>query len=300
MKLSFDSNNVTVTEFGVGQDNGDEYVFALVPVNADVQTALCDMAEETCHAMRQHSEGAIQYEPSEKYDSTEYLYLATDDPMAVSLRNLHDSENLPIQSSALADPHSISCYFARLTDNQGRRLTALRRATQFKGVLKKKLVQIADDTLQLVEDKIFKLDNDFDLLIDSENVHILRPSAFEAMGKLKEAILAAMPPNVNHIQQSIPFVNFGNVRDYASQRPRAARYLASIRTQNLRGIERSALQTLCEKSGVELEVNNGKLMVNEKYILDFLEVLDRRRYVDELDPNTPAPYKATSRQKIVP
>ncbi|MDQ7088940.1 MAG: hypothetical protein Q9Q13_14270 [Acidobacteriota bacterium] len=55
-------------------------------------------------------------------------------------------------------------HFARLTDNKNRRLTALRRASQFKGVLKKRLIRWLDDTLKIIEDSVFKLDNDFDLL----------------------------------------------------------------------------------------------------------------------------------------
>ena len=216
--------------------------------------------------------------------------------------DLHKAENFPIEGDALKDPQKLSSYFVRLTDHQERRLTGLRRASQFKGLLKKKnqLMRVVDDTLQIVEEEVFRLDNDFDLLIDSENFHILRPNAFEAMGKLNEAILDVVPTNVNHIQQSIPFLDFENVESYASQRPRAARYLASIRSQNLRGINRSALQALCKKTGVELKADRGKLTVNERYILDFLEVLDRRRYVDELDPKTPECYGAASRKKIVP
>src|SRR2546426_481228 len=81
------------------------------------------------------------------------------------------------------DPATVFCYFARLTDSKGRRLTALRRATQFKGVLKSRLLRLVTDSLKLVEDHIFKLDRDFDLLIDSANVHILRPSGFEFAGE---------------------------------------------------------------------------------------------------------------------
>ena len=40
MKLDFDLEKVTVTEFGVGRDDGDGQTFIAVPVDADVQTAL--------------------------------------------------------------------------------------------------------------------------------------------------------------------------------------------------------------------------------------------------------------------
>ena len=302
MNLNFDINNVTVAEFGVGYDDGDRSKFVLVPVGGSVQAALQKMIETTWHTMRQNSEEPSQYEPSEKHAGTEYLYMATSNQMGASLLDLHKAENLQIEADALKDPQQISSYFVRMTDHQERRLTGLRRASQFKGLLKKKnrLIRVVDDTLQIVEEEVFRLDNDFDLLIDSENLHILRPSAFEVMGKLKDAILDAVPTNVDHVQQSMPFINFEDVRSYASQHPRAARYLASIRLQNLTGIDSSALQELCKKTGVELKATNGQLNVTKEHIMDFLEVLDRRRYVDELDPNTLESYRAASRQKIVP
>lgn len=51
------------------------------------------------------------------------------------------------------------------------------------------------DALKLVEDRVFNLDTDFDLLIDPQRVHILRPSGFEFAGQLQGAILDAVPKN---------------------------------------------------------------------------------------------------------
>ena len=307
MNLNFDINNIKVTEFGVGYDNGEHSKFVLVPVDEAVQVALQKMVETTWDTMRQNAEEPLQsvqseYEPSEKHAGTEYLYMATSNQMGAMLFDLHKAENFLIEIEALNEPQKLSSYFVRLTDRKKRRLTGLRRASQFKGLLKKKnrLMRVIDDTLQIVEEEVFRLDNDFDLLIDSESFHILRPSAFEVMGKLKEAILNAVPTNINHIQQNIPFVDFENIRSYASNHPRAAKYLASIRSQNIQGIDRSALQKLCKKTDIEFETTNGRVTINEKHILGFLEVLDRRRYVDELDPNTPESYRAASREKIVP
>ncbi len=62
-------------------------------------------------------------------------------------------------------------------------------------------------------DKVFKLDNDFDMLADDEGVSILRPSGFEFVGQLKEAILAAAPANVKLIQNDLPFVDFASIRN---------------------------------------------------------------------------------------
>src|SRR5207249_6673088 len=106
------------------------------------------------------------YEASEKHGGEEYLYLPLDDDLSAPLKALHEAVNLDPAANALEDPGQVFCYFTRLTDAKGRKLTALRRATQFKGVLKNRLIKFGDDTLRNIEDRVFKLDTEFDLLID--------------------------------------------------------------------------------------------------------------------------------------
>jgi type I restriction enzyme R subunit len=178
MNLNFDIGNVTVTEFGVGRDDGNEQTFVAMPVDAGVQGALGEMVQATWDAMQKDEDGPAKYEPSEKHGSTEYLYLPLDDELAASVRELHEAESLNIDAAALTEPTDVFCYFARLTDKSKRRLTALRRATQFKGVLKSRnrLIRMLDDTLTIIEDSVFKLDNDFDLLVDGTLHRIHRRS----------------------------------------------------------------------------------------------------------------------------
>jgi hypothetical protein len=186
-----------------------------------------------------------------------------------------------------------------LTDVNGRRLTALRRASQFKGILKSRLVQLFSDALKLVEHNVFKLDNDFDLLIDAKAVHILRPSGFEFAGRLQEAVLAAVSGNVEKIRNAIKFVDFSSVEEYAKKRPRAARYLASIQAdETTKTIDKAALIRFCKSNEVLVKSSNGKLVVPEDQLMDFLEVLDKRRYEVKLTKNPSEKYRATGRQKI--
>lgn len=301
MNLDFDIGNVTVTEFGVGRDDGDEQTFVAVPVDAGVQDALREMVQATWDAMQKDKDGPAKYEPSEKHGSTEYVYLPLDDELAASVRELHEAESLNIDAAALTDRTDVFCYFARLTDNSKRRLTALRRATQFKGVLKSRnrLVRMLDDTLTIIEDSVFKLDNDFDLLVDGTKVHILRPSGFEFAGKLQQAILAAVPKNIKAIQKDLAFVEFDGIEAYARKHPRAARYLASIRGQEeTRNIDKSLLKKLCKETGVEVTESKGKISITSGHEMGFLEVLDRRRYEVNLVRKNPERYRAGSRRKI--
>jgi ribosomal protein L12E/L44/L45/RPP1/RPP2 len=301
MNLEFDLSNVVLTEFGVGLDDGNGQTYVAVPVDASVQTALREMVQATWDAMQQVDDGPAKYQPSEKHGSTEYLYLPLSDDLASAVRELHNAANLAMDGHALGHPDSVFCYFARLTDNKGRRLTALRRATQFKGVLKSKnrLVRMVDDTLQIIEDTVFKLDNDFDLLIDAKNVHILRPSGFEFAGKLQQAIMEAVPKNIEAIRKDLPFVDFDGIEAYAREHVLAARYLASIRGQaETKNIDKAALKKLCKNTGVEVTESKGKILVAHGHEMGFLEVLDRRRYTVELVKGEPERFKAASRRKL--
>src|SRR5438552_3241836 len=229
MPLAFDLQNATATEFGVGRDEVQGQVFVLVPVDTSVQTALVEMARATWSAMAKLDDNPPEYEASEKHASSEYLVVPLDTDLATVFRQLHQAENLPLSAAALSDPKDVFCYFARMTDGQARRLTAVRRATQFKGVLHSRgLMRFLDDALRIIDDNVFRLDTDFDLMVDAEAVHILRPSGFEFVGQLQDAVLAAAPTNVKAVRKDLHFVDFTVIEDYATKHPRAARYLASI------------------------------------------------------------------------
>jgi Domain of unknown function (DUF4868) len=299
MTVVFDFKTVAATEFGVGLEEGDGQEFVLVPVDPSVQTALGEMAVTTRNEMNEIDDPPSPYEPSQKYASIEHLYLPLDNDMAANVRALHQANNLPVNGKVMSNPSNVFCYFARIIDGKKHRLTAVKRATTFKGMLKSRLVQFITDALRLVPDKVFKLDNDFDLLADDEGVSILRPSGFEFVGQLKEAILGAAPANVKVIQSDLPFVDFSPIQEYASKHPRAARYLASIRVQKeARNVDKASLLKLCENTGVKVQEIKGKLIVDDASVMDFLGVLDRRLYQVELVKGSPESFRAANRRKI--
>jgi hypothetical protein len=299
MAFAFNFDSIDITEFGVGSDNGDGRTFSLVAVDEKVQKALQEMVEATREQLNKAGANPAQYEPSDKYASLEHLIVPLDDDLAESLKTLHQTNNYPFDCSTLDTPGGVFCYFARLQDTDGKRLTGVRRASQFKSTLSKKLLSWFDDSLKVVERNIFRLDMDFDLLIDENNIHILRPSGFEFVGQLKEAILAAVPTNIEEIKSQVDFIEFDSIQEYASTHPRAARYLASIRTfGEANNISKNKLKDACAQLGVEIGEEEGKIMVDNKNIMGFLEILDRRRYEIELVDGEPEQFRAASRSKL--
>jgi hypothetical protein len=292
----FDFLNVTHTEFGVGWHDDS---FTLIPVDAGVQQVLGTMAQKTLAEIGQFRDELRSYEPSEKYSSCERLYVPIQHENAKCLRSLYDAVNIPTDDRFALEPSDIAFYFGRFVDGAGRRLTAIHRATQFKGVLKVRLISLVTNSLRLIKDRVFKLDEKFDIIIDSAQVYILSPSAFEALGKMKEAILAAAPRNLEEIKQQIPFINFDGLGEYVTKHSRAARYLASILgEQRAVGIDSTLFKHLCEKTGVVFREDNNKITVEPGYEMAFLEVLDRRRFEVELVNGTPEKYRAANRAKL--
>ena len=297
MTFDVEHVNLPLTQFGVGTNTTNGPRFVIVPTSVDVKEVLHKGALATWKAMQK--EESQLYDPADKFGSIEYLHLPLSDAMASVFRELHEAENIEPDATSLADPSVVSCYFARFIDSSQRRLTALRRASQFKSLGSRPLVSWISDELRIVEDPVFKIDSDFDILLDSASVHILRPSAFEFLGNLRQFILAAVQENSESIGTELSFLNMSAIQEYAAQRPRAARYLASIRSRGwARGIDRDRLEELCESCGVDIVECDGSICVSANHIMGFIEILDRRRYEIGLVADAPEQFRAASRQRI--
>jgi hypothetical protein len=302
MNLNFDIENVKTTEFGVGRYIGSDRTYAAIPVHLGVQTTLQEMVANTCRKMEANAESPSTFDPAEKYASVEYLTLPIDDDLALRLKTLHETPNLTIASADYLDWMTrCFCYFARLWDVDGKQLTALRRATQFKGALKKQILILAlgTDVLRIVDEPIFQLNVDFDVIVDSDTVHIIHPNSFKLLGQIEEAIAEAVPRNIQAIQSQMRYMEWSTIEEYANTHSRAANLLASIRTNGYGdNLDRSALESDCEAGGISFRDVAGQLVVTDGQIMDFLEVVDRRRYVSRLVPGVTERYKASSRTRV--
>lgn len=298
MTLTTDLSQVVQVDFGVIREQEGNQVVHLVPPDPQVQEALVEMVQATWERMESLGEGE-EYSPAEKYGTTEHLILPLGDEMATFVRELHEAANVPEDANAFRDPAELVSYFARLKDEEGHRITALRRATRFKGVVKSRLIHVVTNTVRMVEDDVFRLDHDFDMLADGVTLHILRPSGFEYAGQLQEKVLEAVSGNIGVLEGELDFVDLSPVEEYASSHPRAARYLASIRSNELAGnVGKAQLKQMCEATGVHVAEEGGKLVVEEGDVLGFLEVLDRRRYEVSLVEGEPERFRASARSRL--
>ena len=189
MHLDFDIERAETTEFGVGRKRPAMFYF--VPVDGRVKVALQAMVRNTVELIEGVAEQMSYYQPSEKYGSTEYCYLDLDDPMATLFREVSSAVNLPTDPHFPGDLGNMTCYFVRLTDRGGRDVTAFRRAAYFKGIVRKPLLHWAHGTLEFVDDTVFKLDGDFDLIVDSKRVACIAAKGFRNARGPQEVDLAS-------------------------------------------------------------------------------------------------------------
>ncbi|MDH3892910.1 MAG: hypothetical protein OEV49_17755 [candidate division Zixibacteria bacterium] len=242
-----------------------------------------------------------RYQPSEKYSSSEHVYIPLDAIQAVHLKQLHEADGIPIDKGALKKHARISVYFVRMEDQDTNRLTAVRRATRFKGILKARLIQLISESMEIVCEPVFQLDQDFDLLADASRAHILRPQAFALAFKLQEFIMRAVPKNIKIIEKAMPPIDFEPIRAYAVEHPRAAGFVSSIAAQ-VAGPQPppdlTALKAFCEVNGVKVNLVEESIIPEKGHELGFLEVLDDRRYAVTWPPGGARRYRATGRERV--
>lgn len=296
--FSIDTIENSIVEFGIGRRLADDVDLRAVPIDARAKDELQDIARLRLEQMSK-VENPREYEVANDYPEGVYLILRADSPLALPLVDIHQAVNLPTDPNELADVGSVFCYFTYYTDEQGRRLTGVRRANQFKGLQKRRIVHFWGNELRYVDEGIFEINNDFDVLIDSNFVHIINPKGFKVLAQIQQAILDAVPQNISVIQQQMPYLNWSSVEIYAADHPRAAGLLASIRTGNLAAnVDKDSLIDWCKRTGVLVSEFNGTIRVPSDQVLGLLEVLDRRRYEVPLVPQSPEAFKATNRQRI--
>jgi hypothetical protein len=272
-----------------------------VPVDTSVQAALKDMLDATLSQIEElkKSEGFEEFSPVQKYSANDAVYCKMDSAYAEIPRQLLGEKEIPETSHAIDDLAQISFYYVIAYDLDGNKLLGVRRASQFKGVLKSKLLKVVDNTLKLLSDRTFRLDSEFDYIADKDMLWALRPSGLEFTGQLTEAVMAMAVQSSVEISKRVSFLDLHKLGSYASKHPRAARYLAAVRSRSdLEKISQTLLTSYCSNANVGLVEKDGKLSPAEGQEILFLEVLDRRVFTAELIEGEKERYEAPNRRNV--
>lgn len=272
---NFNPNRV---EFNVCYGIGEDEEYFQIPVDRSVQNALKEMLSKTIEELYSEGDVFADYEPSERYEPIHRLKADLEHSTMERLRNVFNAQNIDTCSGSI-DVDRLSYYFCVFRDSHDRKLIAFKRAIQFKGVVKKRLITIVDDTLKMVDDNVFKLDADFDFLVFGKKIYILRPSSFVYIASLTAQIMEKAAEYVSQLSESVGFLDTSDLGEYVSTHSRAARMVVTIQSRDdLSNLNRRKLTTHCEKFGVSLISKDGKIKPEKGSEMDFLKLLDRRLY----------------------
>lgn len=297
----FKFDKIKNVEFGVCIKQNTEEILYLIPSAGLVET-LQEMLNATREGLNLEDKETMEtYEPSQIYPSKVRLKIDITDNLIKRLKWIFEAENIPTDVYKIQEIHGLVYYFCIFRDRERNKLIGVRKATQFKGIIKAKnrLVRIVDDTLKKVEDNIFKLDNDFDFLIFDNNVYIYRSASFEHIANIEEEIRKKAAENVDILHKCTKSIDFLSMNKYIEKHIRAARLIASIKERgDVRSISKKLLKNECKKQKIELDEKKGRLIPKPKHEIPFLQVLDRRRYSTELIDGKVERYKALNRVKV--
>jgi Domain of unknown function (DUF4868) len=301
MRDEFGFQNIKSTELCVNVSEEEGSATYLIPSDRGVQKALREILESTVtHLEASDAFSLPTYEPSEKYAAREPLIARLTLPEMANVKSIFEEEGWASNPHVLSERASLSYYFAVFRDQTKRKLVGVRRAAQFKGVVKSRFIRLLDDSVAMIEDRLFRLDHEFDFLVTDQNVYVLNPAGFEQVAEI-EALATARVQNTLSLGKKIRFVDFESLADFAEHHKKAARLVAALGARSgLDRISGSKFKLAARDTQVELERVGKQIRPANGSEIAFLELLDDRRYTTALKPGAKDAYVASSRRPIRP
>src|ERR1700731_1474506 len=286
MRNEFSFDRIQTVEFCVSvSTNGKAHDNYLVPIDQSVQDALKYVLKATLADIEPEDGDWSPYELSEKYASKESLRADLAAAEMAAIRALYEEESWDINAGALAEPTKLVYYFGVFRDPQGRKLIGARQATQFKGAVKGHFLSFIDDTLRMVSESVFKLDNQFDFLVTAQHIYVLHPTGFERIAEIEAFASAKAKEMTLALGATVKFLDFSGLAEYVSKHRRAARLVAALNGRgDLLAINRAMFCEAAAETGVALENAGRKLIPGKGSEVGCLELLDNRRYTITLKP----------------
>lgn len=287
-------------EFGICIEGNEGEEFYRIPIDDSVRESLSDMYDAFYESYDSVEGEAEEFQASEKYASTEKLSMQLNQDSLESIRALYNEDAIQVNAINLSTvASSIVYYFAIFRVGPRTKKIAIKRPSQFKGLLKKKLIHFMDDTLQVIPDDVFKLDYDFDFIITRNNIEILHPMGFIFIANIDEEIQRTAVEATQALSERIAFIDFNSIAPFVETSKTAAKLISSIKSRDdLEQTSQQKLMRTCRALGINVRVRRGLVVPEDADILNFLHVLDRREYVVDVTEQAPEIYIAASRKKV--
>lgn len=133
MKFDFDFTNIKYQELIVALE--DPFSYSQLMVDASVQTCLTRMLEDTVSRFDEITYNEIpRYEFAEKYSTEELVRASLALDEFANLKNIFEMVGVEQNSNPLDEINRVSYYLYRVIDSNNKKLVAIRKAQQFKGL----------------------------------------------------------------------------------------------------------------------------------------------------------------------
>jgi hypothetical protein len=276
--FDFDNVDERATNLYVRQGTGKNSEFSTVHIDTRVREILLDALLETMESMRFFGTEATLYDPSNDLGYRDFLYFPLDDELATGARVLTEIGDPPPIQNPLEVLPKINMYMAKFRDLQDRELLAVASVSNFgKYVQNHRFTWVFGNELTVVDRAQFRLESDFDFLIDSSNIFIHRHKTFERICGFSDALVDAMTANLTHVAEQLQFVHFEGISLGLGKSVTAAREVAAIRANRFyENLDAQRLQSGCAKLNIRYEVRDGVMHIDEEDHQKFLFLLSRK------------------------
>jgi hypothetical protein len=299
IEQQIDLQAVAAQNFGVKMRSDASLHF--IPTDRGTKAVLTDVLNATVGAFNRIDGDWQAYDISEDYGEPRRIFAARDaehfgDVSAIfDIGALNDLANL--------DDHirDIDYYFCEFRDATNVKIVGVKKAVQFKTTLaaRNKLARLVNDTLQIIEENVVKIDPLFDALITDQNIYILKPRAVEYIADMVTHVAGAATEKVRHIHDNIAFLDLSRIEEKISSHPKMARMAASIAARDDLGeFQQEKIVSLATQHGIVFKEVDGRLQCRVADEAKLLEILDARRYHLDLANDGGDPYRASARQRV--
>lgn len=294
----FNTGDIASVDFCAALKTGDRF---FIPTNGGVQEALKTILHDTVAGFDVIEGDWELHDISEDYGERRRVYAPQNLPLFETISEIFNSGALPELPDLQNRLAELDYYFAKFTDSDGRAMVGVKKARTAKATLgaQNKLVRLIDNTLVLIEERVLRLDRQFDALISANNVFILEPRATEQVAGIVERVAASAGARVQEIHDAILFLDLSRIKSKIARHPKLARIAHSIANRpDLQDIQRAAIEELAAAQGIRFREVGGRLLCNVTDEAKLMEVLDARRYHLDLTATGAVPYRATARQVV--
>jgi len=294
----FNDGDIQSVDFCASLKRGNRF---FIPTDGGVQNALKSILRDTLNAF-EAIEGEWQlHDISEDYGERRRVYAPRNLPLFEAMSQIFDSGALPELADLQNHLAELDYYFAKFVDNNGNVLVGVKKARTAKAILgaQHKLVRLIDNTLVLIEERVLRLDRQFDVLISDDHVFVLEPRSMEQVAGIVERVAASAAAKVQEIHDAVPFLDLSRIKDKIAGHPKLARIAHSVASRpDLKLMQRGVIEELALAQGIRFKEVDGRLLCNVSDEAKLMEVLDARRYHLDLTATGAVPYRATARQAV--